>query len=702
MALIGKIRKNSWILITMVALGMGGFIVMDMVSAGSRSSGNQFLLGEVNGEDIDWNDFQRAERILYPNSTGETYAQRNYLWNYMIEDKILKQEAEESGFGVGNDELQDLQFGTRISPVIQRNFRDPNTGQLDRNALEQIKANLGTGKLQPQLEEFWNFQLEEIKKDRLQSKLTNLVKKSLYTPTWLATQMQQEQGSSIDFLYVKVPYDKIADSEVKLTDDDYKNWAKENEGLTKRKEEFRTVDFVEFKVIPTAEDTAAIREKFVTRVDGFRTAENDSLYVANNLGIWDEAYVKKADFAPSLADTIFDLPTGTVYGPYLEGGSYQAVKVLGKRVIPDSVESRHILVRAETPEAAASGLRLLDSLKTVIEAGAGRFDSLAMRFSQDGSAQQGGDLGYSAEGRMVKPFNDLIFYQAEPKELHTVITQFGVHLVEVTNRKFINNESGIKVAFLNEPIVPSEATQDAVYDQALEFVGQNRTIEQFKAAVEKNPELKIEEAPGLTQNGYQFSTIGSGGTSRDIIRWAFAKETEVGQVAPEAYVISEPTLFYNSSYVVPALRAIIKPGSTSLQDIKDNFTAQVTLDKKGAMLAEKLKGKDLYAAASEFGVEVDTFEKVNFNMSYLQNLGSEPKLIGKVTQLKQGEATTPVIGTGGVYLAQVINRTEASLSTDISSFRRQVATMSRTAADTRFVEALRDAAKVKDNRFNFF
>ncbi len=168
MALISKIRKHSWLLILMLALGLGGFVAMDMISAGSRASGNEFTIGQVNGEKLDWNEFQRAERILYPNSTGDVYGQRNYIWNYMVEEQLLKEEAEALGLSVSTEEMEELQFGTRLSPIIQRNFRDPNTGQMDRSTLDQIKTNLGTGTLQPQLEEFWKFQSGEIVKDRLQ------------------------------------------------------------------------------------------------------------------------------------------------------------------------------------------------------------------------------------------------------------------------------------------------------------------------------------------------------------------------------------------------------------------------------------------------------------------------------------------------------------------------------------------------------
>ena len=702
MALIGKIRQNSWVVIVMLALGMGGFVVMDMVGAASKSSGNQFTVGSVNGEKIDWNDFQHAERILYPNSTGDVYGQRNYIWNYMVDEQLLKEEAAALGLNVGNEEMEELQFGQRLSPIVQRNLRDPNTGQIDRATLDQIKANLGTGKLQPQMEEFWKFQSGEIVKDRLQSKLATLVKKSIYTPTWMAQQLQAEQGSSIDFTYVLVPFDKIADTEVKLTDDDYKAWMKENEGMLKRKEEFRTVDFVVFNVTPTPEDSAIVREKITERITAFRTAENDSQFVENNYGKMDVVYFTKEDLSEVIADTAFDLPVGTVYGPYIDGMEYRGLKVLDKRVIADSVQARHILLRAETAEEVVKATTTLDSIKTIIESGAGRFDSLAMRVSQDGSGPKGGDLGWSALGRMVKPFNDLIFYTAEQGKLNLVTTQFGVHLVEVTARKFIKNTQGVKLAYLIEPIVPSEATQASVYDDALEFSGQNRTIDELKAAVEKNPKLSLESASGLTANAYQFSTLGSGGTSRDIIRWAFEPNAKPGLVAPDVYVYDEPTLFYNARYVVPALKSLVKPGVSTLAEVKETFAPQVTSKKKAEMLAAKITAKDLNAVAQQFNVEIDTFNNVNFNMSYLQGLGNESTLIGKVTALNEGEVAGPIIGVSGVYMVQVLHRTEASMSTDIASFRQQLVSTSRGSVDSRLMEAIKSSAEIKDNRFKFF
>ena len=63
MALIGKIRKNMWLVIVLLAVALAGFIIMDMTSANNRGNGifgNRNALGKVDGTKIDYMDFQKA------------------------------------------------------------------------------------------------------------------------------------------------------------------------------------------------------------------------------------------------------------------------------------------------------------------------------------------------------------------------------------------------------------------------------------------------------------------------------------------------------------------------------------------------------------------------------------------------------------------------------------------------------------------
>lgn len=89
-----------------------------------------------------------------------------------------------------------------------------------------------------------------------------------------------------------------------------------------------------------------------------------------------------------------------------------------------SASARHILV---TTEGAAQ------DLKTQMENGAD-FADLAREHSTCPSGKQGGDLGTFGRGQMVPEFDRVVFSEEVGKVHGPVKTQFGFHLVEITNR----------------------------------------------------------------------------------------------------------------------------------------------------------------------------------------------------------------------------------------------------------------------------
>ena len=146
MALISKIRKNMWLVIVLLALALAGFIIMDMTSGNNGGAlGQKTTIGEVNGQKIDFMEFQRTEEALYGNS-GDPFTRKASLWNYFVENAIVNEIAEDNGIGVGADELNELEFGTNLSPMIQSFFRDPQTGQVDRNQLNEVKKAIDEAK----------------------------------------------------------------------------------------------------------------------------------------------------------------------------------------------------------------------------------------------------------------------------------------------------------------------------------------------------------------------------------------------------------------------------------------------------------------------------------------------------------------------------------------------------------------------------
>ena len=86
--------------------------------------------------------------------------------------------------------------------------------------------------------------------------------------------------------------------------------------------------------------------------------------------------------------------------------------------------ARHILVPSETD---------CNTLKNLIENG-DDFAEIAKQHSKCPSGRQGGALGEFSPGQMVKEFDEVVFSGEIGKVLGPVKTQFGYHLIEITNR----------------------------------------------------------------------------------------------------------------------------------------------------------------------------------------------------------------------------------------------------------------------------
>ena len=712
MALIGKIRKNPWILLVGVGLGLFGFIIMDMTS-GQQSvfGGGTRTLGVVEGEKLDINHFINTERFLYRNSGGEIYSRRNALWTYFVEETLVQKEADAIGLGVSDKELMDLQFGTNPSPIIRQRFADPtNPGVINREFLDNIKSiiegntiddAIAAGQLIPEFRYYWKHQQNEIVKERLQTKMNNMVSKAMFTPTWMAEMGHSDQNLRVDFSYVKVPFDELDNSEVTLTDADYKQFLADNKSKYDRKEETRQVEYVTFNVLPTPADSAALKEELTELEGDFRATYDHLTFAQRNFGTYDSAYVKQTALSPVIADTAFSMAPGETYGPYMDGNTYKLLKVVDRITIPDSVKSRHILIPANqaNPMSLVQAQGTIDSLKNLIENGTHTFDSLATAFGTDGTRDKGGDLGYAAMGGMVKPFNDLIFFDAVVGELNTVITQFGVHLVEVTDKKYINNEEGVKVAYLSRTIVPSQDTEQEVYALALDFIGNNRSLSDMVAAAEADAVLNIETSPTFERSDFALGTLAAGASSRGIVRWAFGADK--GDVSPEIYSYQDPVENYDNKYIVAGLKDIFRAGTPTVESIKSEIEPLIINQKKGEMLEGKMKGMDMATVASTYSSSIDTTQNVNFDQTFVQGLGSEPKVLAMAMGMDQDQISDPIVGETGVFIVKMIRKPTLAAASNIPQLRNTISQKSRVQVASRLLNAVKENADIKDNRYKF-
>jgi len=103
--------------------------------------------------------------------------------------------------------------------------------------------------------------------------------------------------------------------------------------------------------------------------------------------------------------------------------------------------ARHILLRTSAQLSQDAAIRRLTEIKQAIASGAKSFEQAARENSEDSSAAQGGDLGWVAPGTFVPEFEDVI-NQLQPGSMSDpVVSRFGVHLIQVLNRREVTLDS---------------------------------------------------------------------------------------------------------------------------------------------------------------------------------------------------------------------------------------------------------------------
>ncbi len=97
--------------------------------------------------------------------------------------------------------------------------------------------------------------------------------------------------------------------------------------------------------------------------------------------------------------------------------------------------ARHILLRTSAQLTAETAARRLADYKRQIESGSRSFDDLARQVSEDGSAANGGELGWAGPGTMVPEFEEAMNKLPAGGISPPVVSRFGVHLIQVLERR---------------------------------------------------------------------------------------------------------------------------------------------------------------------------------------------------------------------------------------------------------------------------
>ena len=109
-----------------------------------------------------------------------------------------------------------------------------------------------------------------------------------------------------------------------------------------------------------------------------------------------------------------------------------------------------------------------------------------------------------------------MFYTGKKDSLRLVYTQFGVHIIQITDYKFENNKQGARIAVISKDIIPGPETTENKQREVIEFITESRTVAAMKAAA-KEAGLTMNTATALELNGFNIDGLGENSTSAEII-----------------------------------------------------------------------------------------------------------------------------------------------------------------------------------------
>ncbi len=696
MAVLQKIRQRSLLLILVIGFCLLAFIIGDLFNQGGFNQMGKYV-GSVNGKDIAFEDFRiKVSNVEKSGQQGMTPAQAvNRVWDQEVSIALLTDQFEKLGILTGEKHIMET---FKSDPNIGQNPTFQTAGQFDVAKFKEFfKSN-------PEQAQYIKDREKDAELNAKYQIYNTLVKAGMYTTDAEGKLKYEMEANKVSFDYVAVLYTTIKDADVKISDAEITEYMKKNEKRYKS-DETREVEYVLVEDKPSAADEADIKKSIDGLLNsrvvynestgkndtlpGFKGAANTIEFVNDNSDIpYDSTYVAKKDLPVQHAEALFNLPVGELYGPYMRDNYYCISKAMGRKA-GATAKASHILISWEgtqvpnkkekrTKEQAKAKA---ESLLAQVQANPSTFLMLALTNSDDSSANQGGDLGYFEQGRMVKPFNDFVFNNPVGK-IGLVETEFGFHIINITDK-----QDAVRLATIARKIEASEATTDQLYTKAVKFEMDANSKDFEKTAkaagLTVNPSVKVKAMDEM------FGAVGS---QRQIVRWAFDKETNVGDV--KRFEVA------NMGNVIAKLKKVNEKGMMAVDDARPGIEPILKNKKKAEMLKAKMKGSTLEAVATASGSAVQQAVDLTMENPNIPNAGFEKKVVGTAFAIGTGKVSAPIDGMAGVYVIKPTAITKAPAlknhSEYVNKVKAQVAGYSG-----RVIPALKEDADIEDNRLKF-
>ena len=252
----------------------------------------------------------------------------------------------------------------------------------------------------------------------------------------------------------------------------------------------------------------------------------------------------------------------------------------------------------------------------------------------------------------------------------------------------------VRIAVLQRQIEPSNQTHQETFLNASTFTGQNKTAEAFNKSTTRE-KLGKRSAPNIKEMDNNIAGLTS---AREIVRWAFSDNVEIGEVSP--------VFDLGGKYIVALLKNKTEKGQLPLDKIREKIEPNVKNFKKIELLTEKMtkaiqSTKDLNSLAQKFNTKVDTAE-IKFTGYGRTAISNEAEIVGTLFTQKKDMVLGPFEGNYGAYFVKITEVTEPSPKEDFTAERMQLLNAFESRVTNSAYQAIEKAAKLRDNRAKFF
>ena len=690
MGVMNKLRENTGAILWILVFAFG--VIWVLQDSGGLDAVGQVgnNIGAVNGDPITVDEYNAAvdqQVQSYQNQTGDSMPPqmldqtRDRVFNQLVEARLREQEMERLGLGVSDDELIEMIQGDDPHPIIKAYFSDGNGG-VDRALLQNFIAN-------PDATADWINIENYLRSERRRQKLENLITSTVRITEADVLEEYTNRNKSVDVRYVALRHSALSDDEISYDDGDLRAFYNEHRDEFEKDKSF-DLSFVTASKAPTSADTAAVMADVESLRDAFASAEDDSLFLARNGSErpWTDAYFRRDELAEDIADVVFqDIEEGSVVGPIISGGQIHLIKIIDVRPPEEpAVKARHILFRAAEGDDAARAEALAEArdVRRQILNGAD-FVEMAAEHSDDGTASRGGDLGWFGPGRMVEPFEEAAFDARVGQLVGPVETQFGYHLIEVTERA------------TEEALIADYALTLRASVQTLNRVQSTLDDLQYFASEEGNfseeaARRELDVRTVSVEADQQF--IPGIGNSRALLN--FLATAGVDDVSP--------VIELNDVFLVASVDAINDAGFQPFDEVRAQLEPRLRNELKAEVQRERME--DALAAGGFDGLAeaLSTPEREAQGLSFanqnVPGIGRDAEFVGTAMSLGEGETSGVIEGANAVYVIQVtaVNEPGAIQPTEYTNLREQLASRQQNLVRAQWITALRESADIVDNR----